>query len=117
MKNFTHYILFLLLILGQQHVQSQCINLAVSAGSGANYSSTQLYSENFSGQNNKGALHTGTDLTGVDWTVDVSSATLSNTNDFFKIENEVLKQEMLMVIVFGYLPLFLLLNMKMSPYP
>ena len=91
MKNFTHYILFLLLILGQQHVQSQCINLAVSAGSGANYSSTQLYSENFSGQNNKGALHTGTDLTGVDWTVDVSSATLSNTNDFFKIENEVLK--------------------------
>ena len=34
-------------------------NLAVSAGSGANYSSTQLYSENFSGQNNKGALHTG----------------------------------------------------------
>ncbi len=49
---------------------------------------TVLYSEDFTGQNGKGADGNGIDLTGVTWTVDVSGATLSDGNDFFRVVNQ-----------------------------
>ena len=58
-------------------------------------SQSQIYSEDFAGQNGKGAVGTGpsssptTDLSGVDWSVDISSATLNATTDWFKVVNEV----------------------------
>ena len=52
-----------------------------------------IYSENFTGQNGKGAIGSAsgatTDLSGVDWTIDISSATLSADTDWFKVTNEI----------------------------
>ncbi|WP_439127566.1 T9SS type A sorting domain-containing protein [Polaribacter sp.] len=52
---------------------------------------TTIYSENFSDQNDKGAVGPTptTDLTGVDWTIDISAADLSATSDWFKVTAEV----------------------------
>jgi hypothetical protein len=50
-----------------------------------------IYSEDFTGQNGKGAVGPAptTDLSGVDWTIDISSATLSASSDWFKVTNEI----------------------------
>ncbi|MEO9571322.1 MAG: lamin tail domain-containing protein [Polaribacter sp.] len=55
---------------------------------------TSIYTENFSGQNSKGAVGPGgssptIDLSDVDWTIDVSSVDLSATTDWFQVANEV----------------------------
>lgn len=52
---------------------------------------TTIYSEDFTGQNNKGAVGpTPTiDLTGVTWSVDVSSTSLTASTDWFQVRNEV----------------------------
>ncbi|QNM84274.1 T9SS type A sorting domain-containing protein [Polaribacter pectinis] len=52
---------------------------------------TTIYSENFTGQNDKGAVGPAptTDLVGVDWTIDVSSAALTASTDWFKVTSEV----------------------------
>ena len=59
----------------------------------SNYSFAQatIYSEDFTGQNNKGAVGPTptTDLTGVNWTIDITNATLSATSDWFQVVNEV----------------------------
>jgi len=54
------------------------------------YAQVTIYFEDFTGQDGKGAIGpTPTiDLSGVDWTVDVSSATLS-TSDWFFVTNEI----------------------------
>ena len=53
--------------------------------------SGQIYSEDFTGQNGKGAVGPAPtiDLTGVSWTIDVSGATLSANTDWFRVLNEV----------------------------
>jgi len=51
---------------------------------------TTIYSEDFTGQNGKGAVGpTPTiDLAGVTWSVDISSATLSASSDWFQVQSE-----------------------------
>lgn len=51
----------------------------------------QIYTENFTGQNGKGAIGPTptTDLVGVTWSIDISSATLSANTDWFRVQNEV----------------------------
>ena len=53
------------------------------------------YFEDFTGENNKGAVGpTPTiDLTGVDWTIDVSSALLTASTDWFQVQNEVMEAQ------------------------
>jgi len=63
----------------------------VNAGTNANIVTETLYEENFSGQNDKGAFGSSIDVAGCTWTVDVSNATLSNNDDYFKVVNERLE--------------------------
>lgn len=55
------------------------------------FGQTMLYSEDFTGQNGKGAIGpTPTiDLSGVNWNIDISSAALTATTDWFQVVNEV----------------------------
>lgn len=55
------------------------------------YGQTTIYSEDFTGQNGKGAVGpTPTiDVSGVTWTVDVSSASLTATSDWFQVVSEI----------------------------
>ena len=78
---------FIFLVSAQDYY-SQCSNLSVVAGTNANLVTETLYEENFTGQNEKGAFGSSIDVTGCTWTVDVSSATLSNNDDYFKVKNE-----------------------------
>ncbi|MDB2625382.1 T9SS type A sorting domain-containing protein [Flavobacteriaceae bacterium] len=51
---------------------------------------TTIYSEDFTGQNGQGATGLSTtDTSQVDWTIDISSATLSASSDWFKVTNEI----------------------------
>ena len=54
-------------------------------------SQTQIYSEDFTGQNGQGAVGPTptTDLSAVDWSIDISSTSLSASSDWFKVVNEV----------------------------
>ncbi len=63
----------------------------MNAGTNANLVTETLYEENFSGQNDKGAFGSSIDVAGCTWTVDVSNATLSNNDDYFKVVNERLE--------------------------
>ena len=72
--------------LGNYHY-SQCSNLSVAAGTNANLVTETLYEETFSGQINKGAYGSTIDVSECDWTIDVSSATLSNNSDWFKVNS------------------------------
>ncbi|MDY6782199.1 MAG: PEP-CTERM sorting domain-containing protein [Cyanobacteriota bacterium] len=48
-----------------------------------------LYSEDFSGQNGKGATGgSPTDISGVNWTIELNDAALFNGNDYFRVESE-----------------------------
>ena len=81
--------LFLAIIsftLGNYHY-SQCSNLSVAAGTNANLVTETLYEETFSGQINKGAYGSTIDVSDCDWTIDVSSATLGNNSDWFKVNS------------------------------
>ncbi|WP_055436073.1 lamin tail domain-containing protein [Lacinutrix algicola] len=57
------------------------------------FSQTTIYSEDFSGQLNKGAYYnnttglTETDLTGVNWTIDVSGTSFDSNTDRFQVRN------------------------------
>lgn len=85
------FIIFILLTIINYLSYSQCSNLSVNAGTNANLITETLYEENFSGQNNKGAFGSSIDVAGCSWTVDVSNATLSNNDDYFKVVNEKLE--------------------------
>ncbi|MBU3009859.1 lamin tail domain-containing protein [Polaribacter vadi] len=52
---------------------------------------TTIYSENFTGQDDKGSIGPTptTDLSGVDWTVDISDTDLSANTDWFKVTSEI----------------------------
>jgi autotransporter-associated beta strand protein len=55
----------------------------------------RLFWENFTGQNNKGIYGPTptTDLSGVTWTLDASSATLSASDDYAKVVNELFEYQ------------------------
>ena len=85
---------FIILILLFTHISylthSQCSNLSVNAGTNANLVTETLYEETFAGQNGKGAIGVNPiDLVGCNWTIDVSSANLSDIYDYFKVYNEI----------------------------
>jgi hypothetical protein len=63
--------------------------LAINANN--SFGQTTIYSEDFTDQENKGAIGpTPTlDLTGVDWSVDISTAALSAATDWFKVTDGV----------------------------
>lgn len=52
-------------------------------------SAVTLYSETFTGQNGKGANGTGTDIAGVNWSIDTATAGLFNSSDFMQVENGI----------------------------
>lgn len=58
-------------------------------GAASSYAAT-IYSEDFSGQNGKGAIGPTptTDLSGVAWTIDISSTSLSAGTDWFRVVSE-----------------------------
>jgi hypothetical protein len=90
MKSFRIIILFLITNISYLS-HSQCSNLSVNAGTNSNRITENLYEENFSSQNGKGAFGSSIDVAGCSWTIDVSSATLSNNDDYFKVVNEKLE--------------------------
>ena len=50
---------------------------------------TTIYSEDFTGQNGQGAIGPSTtDTSQVDWTIDISSASLTAATDWFRVTNE-----------------------------
>lgn len=55
--------------------------LAFSTGWG------QVYSENYTGQNGKGQIGTTLDLSGVNWTIDVTGGTFSGSSEFFAVQS------------------------------
>ena len=90
MKPFRIIILFLITNISYLS-HSQCSNLSVNAGTNSNRITENLYEENFSSQNGKGAFGSSIDVAGCSWTIDVSSATFSNNDDYFKVVNEKLE--------------------------
>ena len=88
---FSKFLITIIFLIVGHHHYSQCSNLSVAAGTNADLVTETLYEENFSGQDDKGAFGSNIDVTGCTWTVDVSSATLSNNDDYFKVVNEKLE--------------------------
>ena len=84
-------IILILFINTSYYYHSQCSNLSVNSGTNTNLITESIYDETFSGQNGKGAIGNSIDLVGCTWTIDVSSANLSNTNDYFKVNSEKLE--------------------------
>ena len=84
---------------------SQCSNLSVNAGTNANLITETLYEESFTGQNGKGAIGINPiDLVGCSWNIDVNAATLSNTNDYFKVNSEKIEARDVDGICYWYSP-------------
>ncbi|PQB06155.1 hypothetical protein BST83_02365 [Polaribacter filamentus] len=63
--------------------------LAITANN--SFGQTTIYSEGFTDQENKGAIgpEPNLDLTGVDWSVDISATDLSTDSDWFKVTDGV----------------------------
>ena len=84
---------------------SQCSNFSVNAGTNADLNTETLYEETFAGQNEKGAIGNSIDLVGCNWTIDVNSANLSSTNDYFKVNSEKLEARDVDGICYWYSPI------------
>ena len=104
--------IFLLLIAGMSYVShSQCSDLSVNAGTNTNLITETLYQESFVGQNGKGAIGTNpVDLVGCSWTIDVNAASLTNTNDYFKVNSEKLEARDVDGICYWYSPIINIQN-------
>jgi hypothetical protein len=75
-----------------QLIQGAILSILLFVGLNG-WGQTTIYSENFAGQNDKGAIGPGgssptIDISGVDWTVDLSSADLSAADDWYKVVSE-----------------------------
>ena len=101
MKKFFYSAFTFVIFSFSNQIKSQCINLTASAGTNAVLETEDIYLEDFSNQNGKGASGGVLDVSGCNWSIDVSAATLSDANDYFKVVNEKLEAKMLMEIVFG----------------
>ncbi len=83
--------LLILLFSIVEEKQSQCSNFNVNAGLFTDLVTETLYSEDFTGQNGKGARGTNpVDLVGCTWNIDVSNTSFSNVSDYFMVVNEEL---------------------------
>ena len=99
-------LIILILITNISYIfHSQCSNLSVNAGTNANLNTETLYEETFAGQNGKGAIGNSIDLVGCNWTIDVSSANLSDIYDYFKVYNEKLEARDVDGICYWYSPI------------
>ena len=70
---------------------------------------TTIYSENFSNQENKGVngVNNGSpifDVTGINWSIDVSAASLTASTDWFKVKNGVMEARDLDGLVYWISP-------------
>ncbi|MEM8873257.1 MAG: hypothetical protein AAGD32_03265 [Planctomycetota bacterium] len=63
--------------------------VAVLVLPGVAVAATLDYTEDFTGQNGKGAIDDSMDTSGVDWSIDVSQAGFANANDFFQVVDGV----------------------------
>ena len=63
-----------------------------------------MYSEDFTGQNGKGWSYNSSDFSGVDWTMDVSAASLTHSADYFKIVSSRLEAQDVDGSVFWFSP-------------
>ncbi len=80
-------------LLNSINLKTILFSIALVCFTQIGFGQVTIYSENFTGQNGKGAIGSEsgatTDLSGVDWTIDISSATLSADTDWFKVTNEI----------------------------
>lgn len=60
---------------------------------GAQANADVLYSEDFSGQNGKGHNNGVTDVSGVDWTVNVNNGSYTATSDYMEVVNGVFESQ------------------------
>ena len=84
---FKRLLIGFIFLFSGHYYYSQCSNLSVAAGTNANLVTETLYEETFSGQINKGAYGSTIDVSDCNWTIDISSATLSNNSDWFKVNS------------------------------
>ena len=110
MNYYFRHIIILLITNISYFSYSQCSNLLVNAGTNANLNTETLYEETFAGQNGKGAIGNSIDLVGCTWTIDVSSANLSNTNDYFKVNSGKLEARDVDGICYWYSPVINIQN-------
>lgn len=60
---------------------------------GAVEGQTTVYSDDFTGEDNKGQIGLTSDLSGVDWSLDVSDGSFENTDDFYAVKNGVFEAQ------------------------
>jgi len=91
------YFTNLTLIAIMLHIKKNYLLLLVLFATSFISAQETLYEENFIGQNGKGVIANSgslnTDLSGVDWTIDISNASLNSNNngnnsDYFYVKNE-----------------------------
>lgn len=59
----------------------------------ASLAQTTIHQQDFSGQNGKGTDDNGTDITGVNWTLNTSNGNFTASNDYFMVKNEVFEAQ------------------------
>ena len=70
-----------------------------------NINSQFIYQENFNTDDDKGWIYNTSDFVGVDWTMDVTAATLSATSDWFSVKTDRLEARDTDGDVYWYSPL------------
>ena len=85
---FKRLLIGFIFLFSGHYYYSQCSNLSVAAGTNANLVTETLYEENFTNQDDKGAIGSTIDILDCNWTVDVTAAILTNNDDYFKVKNE-----------------------------
>ena len=91
MRSYFSLVLAFLFFVFSHKLNAQCSNLTASAGTNAVLETEEIYLEDFSNQNDKGAAGGVLDVSGCNWLIDVSAATLSDANDYFKVVNQKLE--------------------------
>ena len=66
--------------------------------------SQYIYIENFNTDDNKGWIHTSSDFTNVDWTMDVTGGSLTASSDWFSVKNDMLEARDVDGEVYWYSP-------------
>ena len=91
MRSCFSLILAFLFVVFSHQINAQCSNLTASAGTNAVLETEDIYLEDFSSQDGKGAAGGVLDVSGCNWLIDVSAATLSDASDYFKVVNQKLE--------------------------
>ena len=85
MRSYFSLVLAFLFFVFSHKLNPQCSNLTAISGTNAVLETEDIYLEDFSNQNDKGAVGGVLDVSGCNWLIDVSAATLSDANDYFKV--------------------------------